>query len=124
MRFVPVTLTMGTIFFLSHQPGTAFHLPSIPGLDKLGHGIMYAILAAAALYAMSEKKLRANSGRAGTQIVLFCLLYGLTDEYHQSFIPGRETSLGDLVADGTGAAIFVFLWLRYSSHRTAKTLTR
>lgn len=125
IRIVPVTLIMGTIFFLSHQPGTDFQLPPLPGLDKLGHGVLYGLLAAAALYAVPRKTLRVKSGRAGLLIILFCLLYGVTDEYHQSFIPGRVASIGDLMADGTGAAVLVFLWLRYFSHSADhKDLTR
>lgn len=123
IRFVPVTLIMGTIFFLSHQPGTDFQLPPVPGLDKLGHGIIYALLAAAALYAVPGETLRIKPGRSGMLIVLFCLLYGLADEYHQSFIPGRMASFADVLADGAGAAALVFLWLKYRRRRSAKTLS-
>jgi VanZ family protein len=123
IRFVPVTLVVGTIFFLSHQPGTDFQLPPVPGLDKLGHGILYALLAAAALYAVPGETRRTKPGRSGMLIVLFCLLYGLTDEYHQSFIPGRMASFADVLADGAGAAALVFLWLKYRRRRSAKTLS-
>lgn len=112
-RIVPVALIMGTIFFLSHQPGTELQFHFIAGFDKLAHGLMYAVLAAAALYAIPRKKLQSAPVRSGFLVVLFCLIYGLTDEYHQSFIPSREPSLGDIVADGAGAVVMVLLWLRY-----------
>jgi VanZ family protein len=123
IRFVPVTVVMGTIFFLSHQPGTDFQLPPVPGLDKLGHGILYALLAAAALFAVPGETRRTKPGRSAMLIVLFSLLYGLTDEYHQSFIPGRMASPADVLADGAGAAALVFLWLRYHRRRSAKTVS-
>ncbi len=37
--------------------------------------------------------------------VLFCSLYGLSDEWHQSFVPGRDASLGDWLADTIGAVL-------------------
>ena len=119
IRIVPVLLLMGTIFFLSHQPGTQLQLPYIFGLDKLSHGVAYATLAAAMLYAAPRKALFLQPWRVGALIVLFCLLYGMTDEYHQSFIPGRVPSFGDIIADVTGAGLLVFLWLRYQNTRLA-----
>jgi VanZ family protein len=35
--------------------------------------------------------------------VLLSSLYGVTDELHQAFVPGRVASIGDLVADSIGA---------------------
>lgn len=114
IRFVPVTFVMGTIFFLSHQPASELQLlPEIPGLDKLAHAIVYAALAAAALYAAPPKIRGASPYIMGLAVILFCLLYGVGDEFHQSFIPGREPSLGDLLADTVGAGILVTAWLKY-----------
>lgn len=120
IRFVPVTLVMGTIFFLSHQSGEDLQLPNIFGLDKLAHGFMYAALAAAMLYAAPRKALRLKPWRTGALIVILCLLYGMTDEFHQSFIPGRVPSSGDLVADTMGAVFLVWAWLRYQQPRRVK----
>lgn len=41
--------------------------------------------------------------------VLLAILYGITDEIHQSFTPGREPRLRDIVFDGLGAAFAVYL---------------
>jgi VanZ family protein len=43
-------------------------------------------------------------------VVLFCLLYGISDEFHQSFIPDRMPSILDLIADTAGAAVVVLIW--------------
>lgn len=37
--------------------------------------------------------------------VIFCGLWGVSDEIHQSFVPGRDSSVLDVAADVTGAAI-------------------
>lgn len=83
-----------------------------PGADKLGHGLLYAVLAATAIFAMISVPPR-KALQTGLLVVLFCLLYGITDEFHQSFVPGREPSGGDLLADTAGSAVAVALWLRY-----------
>ena len=102
---------MGTIFFLSHQPGKDMQIMMIPGFDKLAHAGIYALLAATALFALPKKIRESKPVLTGIMIVFFCLLYGSSDEFHQSFIPGRESSMGDLVADGIGSAILVLVWI-------------
>lgn len=126
-RFAPVTVVMGAIFFLSHQPGTALHLPPIPFLDKILHGIIYGILAASAMFAVSRERIRNRPVSTACGVILFCLLYGMSDEYHQAFIPGRIASLADLAADTVGAAMATPLVLRYlggDGRRTIADLTR
>lgn len=111
---------MGIIFCLSHQPGTALHLSLPPGADKFGHAVLYAVLAGTVILALVPA-LPGRPLQAGLLIVLFCLLYGISDEFHQSFVPGREPSSGDLLADTAGAAAAVALWLRSTAPRPLKT---
>ncbi|MHB8789259.1 MAG: VanZ family protein [Desulfobulbaceae bacterium] len=112
---------MGIIFFLSHQPGTTLQLSLPPGADKLGHALLYAVLAGASLLALDPGHKRRTPVRAGLLVVLFCLVYGISDEFHQWFIPGRAPSGGDLLADTAGAAIAVAGWLRHVARRRLKT---
>ncbi|HBI14567.1 MAG TPA: teicoplanin resistance protein VanZ [Desulfobulbaceae bacterium] len=120
LRCIPMMTVMGIIFFLSHQPGTAFQLPLLSGADKFGHAILYALLAGTALYAMAPVPPR-RMLQAGLLVVLFCLLYGISDEFHQSFVPGREPSGGDLLADAAGAVAAVALWLRSTADKQLKS---
>lgn len=115
IQIVPLVLLMGTIFFLSHQPGNELQLINIPMFDKFAHGVAYGMLAAAALYAVPTELRRSRPKQTALWIILFCVAYGISDEYHQSFVPGRETSLGDLAADTVGAALVILLWLRLRS---------
>jgi len=110
LRYVPVMLVMGIIFFLSQQDGSNLILPDIAGIDKLAHGLIYAVLAAAALFAVRPDVRVRKSLRIGALVILFCLLYGMTDEYHQSFIPGRCPSGWDILADTLGAMVTVLIW--------------
>ncbi len=38
---------------------------------------------------------------------LFCSFYGLTDEWHQSFVPGRNADSADWLADTCGALFMI-----------------
>jgi len=111
-RFIPLIAVMGIIFFLSNQPGDSLDLPDVPDLDKGLHCIVYGVLALSALFAVPEYKYNANPYRISLLVVLFCLLYGISDEFHQSFIPGRFPSVLDLVADTIGAVVVVWIWYR------------
>ena len=113
---------MGIIFFLSHQPDTALQLSLPLGADKFGHGVLYAVLAGTAILALVPASPR-RPLQAGLLVVLFCLLYGISDEFHQSFVPGREPSGGDLLADTAGATFVVAVWLRYTVIRQLKIIS-
>ena len=104
---------MGIIFYLSHQPGDFARLPPLPGLDKLLHVIAYSILAGTFLYGLQPFPHKSNrSVFTALVVVLFCIIYGISDEYHQSFIPGRFDSFWDVLADGLGALLVVGWWLK------------
>ena len=93
-----------------HQRGENLSLPEIAYIDKFAHSLIYGVLASTAVLAVPAAKRGDSKGLFGVSVVLFCLLYGISDEYHQSFIPGRFPSMGDLVADVAGAAAAVCLW--------------
>jgi len=81
-------------------------LPPIPGGvdDSVAHGLEYAMLAALLLRGLAGARWRGVTiGAAGWGVVL-ATLYGLTDEVHQRFVPGRTAEITDVVADALGAA--------------------
>ena len=79
-RFIPVTLVMGGIFFLSQQPGDKISLPDIVNIDKLLHALVYAALGFAFLFALPPDWRRKHPLAAGCATVCFCLCYGVSDE--------------------------------------------
>jgi VanZ family protein len=120
LRIVPMLLVMGTIFFVSHQPGSSLHLSHLPGIDKICHLAVYGLLALTVLWWLSPGKNqggRTHLVSVALKTLLFCLVYGLTDEFHQSFIPGRSVSVFDLLADTGGAVVVVSIWLQNSRFR-------
>jgi VanZ like family len=105
LRLFPMFVVMGTIFFLSGIPGNRLLLPNIEGIDKIAHITAYGILAITVFHAFGPRIRRLNPRWLTAIVILICVSYGITDEYHQSFIPGRTASLFDLLADGFGTII-------------------
>jgi len=111
---------MGIIFFLSHQPGDIVQLPEIPFLDKIAHVVAYAILAGTFIYALQPFALNLKRSAVVVTTVLFCIFFGLADEYHQSFIPGRFVSGWDVVADAIGGLVAGGAWLKMIAGKREK----
>jgi hypothetical protein len=109
-RMLPMFAVMAGIFYLSHQPGDDFDGVDIAHLDKVVHFLLYGVLAAATLYAMSPKFKRRFPVKVAVAVFAICACYGMADEFHQSFIAGRFPSIMDLVADMAGALSICFLW--------------
>ena len=119
-RFILMAIVMGMIFYLSHQPGDFSYLPKYIGLDKLLHVIAYGSLAATLLYGLDPMTKCSSRALTAVGVVFFCILFGISDEYHQSFIPGRSVSAWDVVADGLGAFLVVVWWLKWSTSARLK----
>jgi len=91
----------GVIFYLSNQ--TSVPLPGIPGIDKVAHLTEYggyAILSARAFFPLLRRRPRWTRWAV---VVTWCLLYAVSDEMHQAFVPGRSCDPEDALADLTGA---------------------
>lgn len=99
----PAWVTMVLIFVLSSISG----LGPIPGGvdDGVAHALQYAVLAALLLRGLAGARWRGVKVRAAALAVLLATLYGVTDEAHQWFVPGRTAEVTDLVADALGAAV-------------------
>ena len=101
------------------MPGDALHLPDLRFLDKLLHATAYAGLAFTCIFAAAPYNGKISHNRFGILIIFCCFLYGISDEFHQSFVPHRSVSGWDVVADIIGACIAVGIWLMRS--RSKKT---
>lgn len=113
-KMVPMLIVMGTIFFLSHKTGDEIQLPAFAYSDLVAHMLIYALLAGAVLYTWKDKFRACQPIKVVCYTVVICLLYGISDEFHQSFVPGRYMSAMDVVADTVGAIIICTGWWMYS----------
>ena len=104
----PVILFMGIIFYLSAQPD----VPIPAGTDKSFHSIGYTILSVLIVRALAGGLPARITVATALLAVALATAYGVTDEFHQSFVPGRTAELNDLLADAIGAVTGAFAcWL-------------
>lgn len=93
---------MALIFFLSSRSD----IPA-PELfwqqDKAAHLLVYGVLGL--LLAFSLAPPAVATWRRVLLITVLVAIYGVTDELHQYFIPGREASIWDVLADGIGGLL-------------------
>jgi VanZ family protein len=99
------------IFILSSIPKLPLPELDLDFKDKIAHTVAYAILGyltARALFYQS----RFPGWRK--KFLLFAILlgivYGISDEIHQYFVPGRVADVGDLIADGVGVILGVMIF--------------
>lgn len=105
LYWLPALALMTLIFMLSSQSGlrvsedAAVERP----IRVSAHLVVYGTLAALFLFAL------ARGGRPSRRHVTIAfglaLLYGASDELHQSFVPGRAGRVDDLVVDAIGATV-------------------
>ena len=100
-RAVPCILCMAIIFKLSSL--TNEQLEDFPQIwDKLAHFLEYATLAGCYAMIWTRNEWSRRQWLRVLIVGVLALVYGCTDEYHQSFVEGRDCSAFDLVADLTG----------------------
>jgi VanZ family protein len=111
--WLPVLLWMGLIFFLSSIP----RLRVTEGLSdlilrKLAHMTEYAILFFLFWRGWGQSGTFSVKKRLLTALVL-TILYAASDEYHQTFVPGRAGRIQDVAIDTAGALGGLFLTLKF-----------
>jgi len=100
---------LGGIFYLSHQPSLEVIPPLFQHQDKVLHAGMYFLLSVS----MIVNRDLCRGFYPLPIIFILGLIYAVSDEIHQSFVPGRDCSAGDLLADIVGLSIGLSVYLRY-----------
>jgi len=113
LPWIPAAGVMAVAFILSSIPGSG-----IPYLfsfqDTAVHVIIYAALGFF-VYPALRSSLPMLTGRQALFSTLgFCVLYGISDEFHQSFVPGRTASLFDVMINSAGG----FIGVLFRGHNT------
>jgi VanZ family protein len=106
LRLASAVLTVAwaaLIYYLSDQ--SRLDIPSIFTLqDKLLHLSAYAVLG---FLALGTQQTGASGYRVSDywKIAALTALYGVLDEFHQSFVPGRDADIFDVLADTSGGLL-------------------
>lgn len=134
LSWAAVILWMALIFYLSHQPATESNELStgiveiiVKTVDKFApnvnfdisifhhlvrknaHFIAYFILGVVTFNALRRSGVR---GYPSVVIALgICVLYAISDEVHQLFIPGRSGEVRDVLIDSAGASVGIGVYM-------------
>jgi len=102
-RWIPAAAWMALIFVLSAQ--SMFPLPGVSWLDEVlriaAHLLLYAALGFLLCRAVMPDGARSTSKVAA--VLIWAAAYAVSDEWRQSFVPGRDASLFDWAVDMLGA---------------------
>lgn len=108
LLWAPVVLLLAFEFFLSSRTPSGMPPlgPEFPQKDKVEHAAYFFLTGVLAVRAarFGEGWSRA---RTAVFLVLAAVLWGCSDEIHQSFVPGRDVEIGDVIADVAGVALAV-----------------
>jgi len=121
---LPPILWALIIFVTSSIPSVS--LPKFGWLssDKVVHFAIFLVLAALTYRAIDHQgKFPILTRKHFLFTVLFTSLYGAIDEFHQFFIPGRDSDPLDWIADALGAVVLIvaiWSWQRLRTRRTRK----
>jgi len=100
-RYAPALALMGVIFWLSSQSS----LPQVGNdlgviLSKVAHMTEFGLL-----WALWLRALPGTPPQAALRALAITLAYAVSDEYHQSFVPGRHSSAFDVAIDAAGVGV-------------------
>jgi len=109
------TIVYGIVIYIaSSQPDLAVKLPHYT--DKLIHAGEYGLFSYLLFYSLIYSCYQLGERGVIPLVVGLALLFAMADEYHQSFVVGRQSSIGDLLADLLGVILMqlvIFLSRRY-----------
>jgi VanZ family protein len=110
LPLLPAAAVMAGIWILSDQPALDILPPLFAGQDKLLHAVEFMVLGAMLAFAGRSPLLSGTVSRAVAGV-----LWAGLDEIHQSWVPGRDCSTGDFLADCAGLAAGLLLASGFAS---------
>ena len=114
---------MCLIFYLSSLSGQTVSEPlPLKPIPFIGHIILFSVLAAFILLAIRGWNFKINL-RWVIAAAIFSSLFGISDEYHQSFVSGRHASVADALINSISSSVTaISMWIvsNFTSPRQRK----
>lgn len=108
--WLPVAVYALFIYWVSSKPGKA-----IPNLftyqSEIFHFLEYAGFALVNKRAIKGSFAEKNKFKCVLLTAIIVLIYSISDEFHQSFVPGRDASLYDIFVDNMGSILGNLIYL-------------
>lgn len=106
LKWIPAFIIFSISFYLSSQ-STIQKIPAFPHADKLVHFVCFGGLA---FWVAFGCNLFENQKIKILLPTIIVSIYGIIDEIHQSFTPGRSSTISDWIADTLGALFGSFVF--------------
>jgi hypothetical protein len=131
LRFIPAAAVMIAIFVLSSRTGNELDnwlpwaqkwLPFLTDFNPM-HYVAYFGLALALAFGFGW---RSATWQGCLLNIAICVVYGITDEWHQSYVPMRSPDVNDLLHDAIGAAVaavIVFIVCKWAGTSRSRIYT-
>ncbi len=128
LRRLPWLVVLGVmagIFCMSTAAFSAHHTAVVFGsynfyARKTAHLTEYALLFLVLRFALSRTVPGRNRVLISMLTVVLCAMYAASDEWHQSFVPGRTASVVDVCIDTCGAILGAVVWTAAGMFRKFK----
>jgi len=108
--WAPVILWAVMIFVLSSYESPLGIRVKVFGFDKAGHAAIYGVLAFLIARAFTGRAAGWSGAKIFFAAVVLTFLYGVSDELHQTFVPGRDGNVADAIFDLIGACAGAYLY--------------
>jgi VanZ family protein len=111
----PLLAYAALIFYGSSQSRWFFEPPEFFSSDKVYHLLEYSVFGVLVARIIEEYRFSPSFPKKLIGVLAISLLYGISDEFHQWFIPGRSATFGDVLADGLGGGLGGWLYFKLSA---------
>ncbi len=101
---LPAIVFAIVFFLLSHTPHPEFPRIGIEWEDKIAHFIAYFLFGITLILFILSNSKRFDFRWIALLTIILGSFYGLSDEFHQYFIPGRDAEFLDWIADILGTS--------------------
>jgi VanZ family protein len=123
LYWLPLIVYCLAIYIQSDYPSVE-HIPSFEFSDKILHFLAYFVMGILFYRAYQTLRIKGDPRMLILLSIASASLYGVSDEIHQYYVPFRDASVLDAIANMLGAVCGVYLYHRWLDYRGEKTEVR